>query len=211
MEYWVQWVYAHAPAFIRSAVEWLVKFTMGVVGVVTGALLGNRNAWLRLYHAWQQFRTGLAKFATAVPATLAWLRNVWVPRIARLFVDALGRHVDFLVNLLNLAFRAADALIDRAWRAATSLLSRALSTLERWAREAVNAIWRAIPDPIRRAWLLLLDPRRLAEWAAGAIWFALARLANREVERIIRWILAQSVRFTVAFGRMIEGVIVRVL
>ena len=211
MDWSIRWAYVHAPAWIRGAVDWLVQFIMGLIGIITSSLTGNRSGWIALYRAYTQFRSGLARFAVAVPATLAWLRNYWVPLLVRLTRDALITFIQLVESAVRFAFRAADAIIDRAWRAATALLSKVVDALARWAREAVNAIWRAIPIEIRRAWLLLLNPIRLAEWAASAIFFALLRLAEREAEQIGRWLLANGNRFTLTMSRILVRVIERIL
>lgn len=211
MEFWFQWAWNHAPPWIRGAVEWLVNFVRGVIGVITGVLSGNRSAWLTLYHALAVLRSGLSQFAVAVPATLAWLKTYFVPRLVNLMRDALVSFVRVVEAAVRRAFATADALIDRAWRAATAALSRLVNLLARWASEAVNAIWNVIPDPIRRAWQLLLDPRRLADWAAQAIFFALLRLAERQAEYIGRWLLSSGNRFTLVLARVLIRVIERIL
>jgi hypothetical protein len=211
VEYWVLWAYNHAPSWVRGAVDWLVSFVGGMLGVVTDVLRLNANAWRRLYSSFASLRYNLSKFAVQIPATLGWLRNVWVPRLVTLMQNALIGLIRTIESAIRSAFRAADALIDRAWRAAVGLLSRVVDTLRKWAGEAVAAIWRVIPEPIRRAWNMLLDPRRLAEWIVSALFFALLRLAFKEMALIGRWILATGPRFTLWLAREMEKVIVRLI
>lgn len=211
MQYWVNWAYQHAPSWLRAGVDWLVGFVMGVVGVVTASLTGNRTGWLKLYRAYQQFRSAMAQFAVAVPNTLAWLRNTWVPRLARWAKDVAIGYVNVVAGVINRAWQAAISLLDRARRAAEAALARGLALLTRFTNEAIAAIMRLIPEPIRRAWQMLLDPRRIAEWAASAIFFALLRLAERNAVIIGRWVRVQSVPWTLAIARFLESVIVRIL
>lgn len=211
MDWWVRWAWENAPSWARSIVVWLIKFVTGVVGVVASALYSNKTAWVQLYRSLTQLRDALSGFIPQVGRSLLWLRNTWVPRFFYGLRDALSLVISTVRAALIRAYRAADALIDRAWRAATALLRRLIDYLARWAREAVNALWRVIPERIRRAWLLLLNPLRLAEWAAHAVFFALVRLAEREVEAIGRWLLGRGVRFTMMLARVMIRVIERVL
>jgi phage-related minor tail protein len=192
-------------------VEWIVQFVMGAIGVITSSLTGNRNSWVQLYRALTSFRSGAAQFIVAVSGTLAWLRNYWVPHLVNWAIQQAITFANHVARVLTSAYRLADSLIDRAWRAATSALMRLLDTLGRWAREQIAQIYRLIPEPIRRAWLLLLDPRRLAEWAASALFFALLRLAQRSAVQIGQWFLGSSPRFTVWLARELERIIVRLI
>lgn len=211
MQWWAQWAWQHAPSWVRGAVEWLVNFVLGVAGVITGALTGNRSGWLSMYRALNGLRHGLSQFAVAVPQVLTWLKTYFVPRLVALMRDALVSFVRVIESALRRAFQLADALIDRAWRAATAALSRVVGLLSAWAREAVSALWSVIPEPIRRAWQLLLDPRRLAEWVAQAVFFALLRLAERQAEFIGRWLLSSGNRFTLVMARVLVRAIERIL
>jgi hypothetical protein len=210
MLYWVEWAYRNAPAWLRGAVNWVVGFVTGVFRVITAQFTRNLKAWRSLFSRIWAFRTALHNVIRETYRILVWLRNVWVPRLVGIAKDLLIAFVRATAAAIRRAFQLADSLLDRLIRSSVALLRRLIDVLARWAREAINAIWRTIPESIRRAWQLLLNPERLAAWAARAMFFAMLRLAERESERIGRWLLSRGNRFTLMFAQVAIRVIERI-
>jgi hypothetical protein len=185
VDQWIRWAYDHAPGFVRAAVDWLVGFVLGVVGVLTNAMHWTGVSWSRLWGAINAAQTTLRGFFGDTFLTLRWLRDVLVPRVVNAAIATLRSWTTAAINTArNLALSAVSTL-ERWARSAINTTLSMLDSVRRWALDQLNRLG-SLLDGLRRALGHVLGgPAVLAGWLAAAMWGALWRYLDSNLDRYV--------------------------
>lgn len=185
MDQWVRWAYDHVPGFVRAAIDWVVGFVVGVIGVVTNALYWTGVSWSRLWAAGYNLTAGIRDFFGNVYLTLKWLKDVAIPRAVSAATAALRTWVTAGINAARNVLQAGiNAVRDFARGAVNGALSL-IETVRRWALDQLNRLLSTVIGLRGALAHVLSGPATLAGWLAGAMWTALWRYIDGNLERMV--------------------------
>jgi hypothetical protein len=203
------WMLAHAPGFMRPALSWLVDGLRSVTNYIS-------QRWTSLGSIAQLWRTRVIywlrralDFSLTFAAFCMWLVVIFVPnyvaaKAAQLVAYAkslVGQAIGYLGGLIaELRQWAAGALAD---------LLDLLARVKDWAKYWLDKLVVGFNDLLHALEHVLSGPDVLAEWLAGAMWRAMARLVYAQRDRIVSWLTRESVAFTQWLALQVEDIVMR--
>lgn len=203
------WMLAHAPGFLRPALGWLIDGLRSITNYISAR-------WTSLGSIAQYWRAKLTywyhralDFAITLALFLTWLVLVFVPAKVSVAVNAVLSRVNFLVGQAIALARAGLAELGRWAREAIGDVVGLLARLRDFARYWIDKLVVGLRDLIRALAHVLSGPDALAEWLAGAMWRALARLVYSQRDRIVSWLTRESVAFTRWLALQVEDILLR--
>lgn len=211
MKSWIYALISLLPSYLSNPARWLAD---RIYGVYTDSVKFSK--WIKggvksLRDKVKYFVDNARSFATEVLATFTWLMGVWVPK---LIANAVRTARDYLLGKIAAARSYASGIVNelRNWAARKiSEVNAFIGDTIAWATRKLNEIRDTLTRIRDIVTTLLASPERLATWLVGAMIDAIIDHALQRRERILKWVINNSLSFTVAVAREVERFIMRFL
>lgn len=199
------------PSPLRTPARWVADRVFGVWNDVSAVFRITVPFWRRWYDASVGFASSFIVAGNEIALTIRWIVAQWAPTFV---LNKVNGARDFVLGLLGDARRALESLINGAIDFARRGINSALDFATRirdYFADRVREIWTTLTEVVRLVGDLLTDPNKLAAWAAGAMFWALLRVADALIEPIVEYVWARRQAVIVRVLSRIEAIIARVL
>lgn len=183
-------VYA-LPSFLQPVARPVAERLIRVWRWSEGLARHVRGAFRLAVTGATRLRDGIVRLGRETYDTFRWLLSVQVPRLIKQARDAV---VKWAADQINRAKAVLTSAIDTLRRWATSAVNALRSLVDnvrRWAAGLLSRLDAAVKRIIDRVFGLWSTPARLAGWLVGAMWTALWRYVDSNLDRIVAAVYAK--------------------
>lgn len=199
------------PGPLKTPARWVADRVFGVWDDVSNVFRMTVPRWRQWFDAATGFANNLVDAVAEAAVTARWIVFQWAPQFVKSKVDAaiswasarIGEARDFARGLVN-------GVVD--WtRAQVNEALAFIAGVRNWAVERVREVWATLSTVARLVGDLLTDPSKLATWVAGAMFWALLRVADGLIEPIVDYLWARRQSVIMRTLSRIEAIIARLL
>jgi hypothetical protein len=199
------------PGPLKTAARWVADRAFAVWDDVSTVFRATVPRWREWFNAATGFANNLVSAVAEAANTVRWIVLQWVPNFVRSKVDDVRNWASAVFN--DVRNWAAGIVSDvRNWAAArlNDLLDFATRVRD-WALERIQEVWRTLTTVADIVGRLLTDPAQLAQWVAGAMFWALLRVADALIEPLAEWFWARRQALILKTLSRLESIIARLL
>lgn len=199
------------PGPLKSPARKVADVVFGVWDDVSNVFRMTVPHWKRWFDTVTGFANNLVDAVAEAAVTVRWIILEWAPQFVKSKVDAALSWVSArLGEVRDFARGVANGVLDWARARINDVLDFATRVRD-WTTERLGEIWQTLSTVARRVNDLLTDPSKLATWLAGAMFWALLKVADGLIEPIVDYLWARKQTVILRAMSRIEAILARLL